>query len=118
MSVDGALPRCVECGKGGLPVGFMFGADALEGGASGCEPSPPLPGEGRAHAAHAGAKPCFTVLLVWRAGLQLEASDQRINLHRGEGGIGVANRVGQDDATALTHGAAGVDNIGHVANAF
>jgi hypothetical protein len=28
--VSGALPRCEECGKCGLPVGFMFGADALE----------------------------------------------------------------------------------------
>jgi len=30
-SISGALARCVECGQGGLPVGFMFGADALEG---------------------------------------------------------------------------------------
>jgi hypothetical protein len=42
--------------------------------------------EGAHPDAHAGAKPCFTVLLVWRARLQLETSDQRINLHRGEGG--------------------------------
>jgi len=26
-----ALARCVECGDGGLPVGFKFGADALQG---------------------------------------------------------------------------------------
>ena len=26
-----ALTRCMECGKGGLPAGFMFGADALQG---------------------------------------------------------------------------------------
>jgi len=26
-----ALTRCMECGKGGLPIGFMFGAHALQG---------------------------------------------------------------------------------------
>ena len=31
MSVCGAAARCVECGKGGLPVGVMGSADALEG---------------------------------------------------------------------------------------
>jgi hypothetical protein len=27
----GAVTRCVECGKGGLPVGVMRNADALQG---------------------------------------------------------------------------------------
>jgi hypothetical protein len=31
MSVRGAVARCVECGQGCLPVGIMFGADALLG---------------------------------------------------------------------------------------
>jgi hypothetical protein len=29
--VSGALARCVECGKGGLPIRFVISADALEG---------------------------------------------------------------------------------------
>ena len=29
--MSGAVARCVECGQGGLPVGVMRNADALEG---------------------------------------------------------------------------------------